>query len=187
MRTFKFVLALAVASPGPAFACRDEPELKLSWLKIADLVVVAQVSNYRAVPDFNDPIAAAHHYELLEQALVAPPEQRERIKQQLRPAFARIDVKVGEVLAGTLPEALEVTWDTNLFKLPENLKAGSYLLALHAPGKYETTRARTKTWTVLSPICDLSFLVPSDSKEAGAIRAYLLNASNRSAVGAQEK
>lgn len=179
MRVPKVVLAILAAFPSPALACRDEPELRLSWLKIADLVVVAQVSNYRVVPDFHDPIAAAHRYELLQRALVATPEEREKIRQQVGLAsdFARIDVAVEEVLAGTPPERLDVTWDTSWFKLPERLEPGSYLIALQAPGKYVRTPARAKTWTVLSPICELSFLVPSNSKVAAEIRERLQSKS----------
>ena len=73
-------------SSSPALACRDEPELRLSALKNADLIVVAEVSNYRVEPDFYD------------------------WNGQVRPAmdFARIDVKVEEVLRGSLPDTLEL-------------------------------------------------------------------------------
>lgn len=175
MARLAIMLALLGLAPVPALACRDEPELKMSWVGRADLVVVAQVSNYRVVPDFHDPIAAAHRYELLERALVATAEQREQIRRQVGLAsdFARIDVRVEEVLVGTAPEKLEVTWDTSWFKLPERLESGSYLIALQAPGKYAITPARAKTWTVLSPVCEVSFLIPSSSKDAAAIRQQL--------------
>jgi hypothetical protein len=179
MRSLSVVLAIAAAFPAPALACRDEPELQLSHLKSADLVVVAQVSNYRIVPDFNDPIAAAHRYELLQLALAAAPEERETIRRQIGRAsdFARIDVAIEEVLSGTAPESLVVTWDTSWFKLPEQFEPGSYLIALQAPGKYVRTRARATSWTVLSPVCERSFLVPSSSKEAEAIRQQLRSGS----------
>lgn len=180
MRGFQVFLAIFAVLPAPALACRDEPELRLSWLRNADLVVVAQVSNYRVVPDFHDPIAANHRYKLLEQALVAAPEERERIRRQMRLAsdFARIDVKVEDVLVGTPPERLEVTWDTSWFKLPESLEPGSYLIALQAPGKYVRTPARARSWTVLSPVCEMSFLMPSNSKAAAAVRKQLRHASS---------
>lgn len=173
------LLITLVGFSAPALACRDEPELRLSWLNQADLVLVGHVSHYRVVPDFHDPVAAAHRYELLERALVATPEQREQIRRQVGLAsdFARVDVRVEEVLIGTRPERLEVTWDTSWFKLPESLEPGSYLMALQAPGKLVRTPARSRTWTVLSPICEQSFLVPSTSKAAAAIRQELQKAN----------
>ena len=179
MRGGHILLAFLGAVSAPALACRDEPEIVMSRLGDADLVLVAQVSNYRVVPDFHDPIAAAHRYDLLERALVATPEQREQIRRQVGLAsdFARIDVGVEEVLVGIPPERFEVTWDTSWFKLPESLEPGSYLIALQAPGKYVRTPARAKSWTVISPTCELSFLVPSNSKDAAAIRRQLRSTS----------
>ena len=158
MRGLKVLLALCAVFSSPALACRDEPELRLSWLKTADLVVVAHVSNYRVEPDFL--------------------EINGRV--QRIPNFARIDVRVEEVLRGIAPETLEVTWDTSWFQLPGNLEAGSYLIALWAPGKYERTLERAKTWTVLSPVCERSFLIPSTSEDAAAIREHLRTVGDRS-------
>lgn len=179
MRGVQIVLALFVALPAPALACSREPELVMSRLGDADLIVVGEVSNYRPTPDFNDPIIAAYHYELLERALVSTPEKLEQIKRQIRFEFARIDVRVTEVLQGTLPEGIEVTWDTSWFRLPDSLEEGSYLMALEAPGKLGRTPARAKSWTVLSPICEQSFLIPSSSEAAAAIREHLRNTRNR--------
>ncbi len=169
------LLITLVGFSTPALACRDEPELRLSWLSRADLVIIGQVSNYRIVPDFNDPIAARVRYELLERALGANPEEREVIRSNMRSAsdYAHLDVQVEEVLAGTVPERLEVTWDTSWFRLPDSLEPGSYLIALQAPGKGAVSPARARSWTVLSPICEQSFLIPSGSKDAVAIRQQL--------------
>ena len=175
MARVALLLLALVGCSAPALACRDEPELRLGWLRRADLVVVGQVSNYRIVPDFNDPIAARVRYDLLEKALVATPEEREAIRRSMRSAsdYAHIDVQVEEVLAGTVPERLQVTWDTSWFRLPDRLEPGSYLIALEAPGKGAVSPARARSWTVLSPICEQSFLVRSESKEADAIRHQL--------------
>lgn len=176
MRGLKFILAVSACFSGPAIACRDEPELRLSWLKTADLIVIAQVSNYRIVPDFHDSVAAGYRYELLQKALTATPEQRTDIQRRVRLAsdFARIDVTIAEVLAGAAPANMDVTWDTGWFRLPDELAPGSYLLALRAPGKVGISPARARSWTVLSPTCERSFLVESGSAAAAEIRQELL-------------
>jgi hypothetical protein len=175
MARFLLLLAVLAGCPTSALACRDEPELVLSWLGTADLVVVGHVSNYRIVPDFHDPIAAGHRYELLQRALTATPEQRAEIQRSMRRAsdFARIDLQVEEILAGAAPDELEITWDTSWFQLPDNLRPGSYLIALRAPGKAGASPARANSWTVLSPVCQSSFLVPAGSADAAAIRREL--------------
>jgi hypothetical protein len=154
------LLITLVGFSTPALACRDEPDLRLSWLSRADLVLVGHVSNYRVVPDFH--------------------EVNGQVKRS--PDFARIDVRVGEVLQGAPPDELEVTWDTSWFELPKSFKEGSYLIALHAPGKHVTSPARAKSWTILSPVCERSFLVPSSSQDAAAIRKQLLDARGNTKI-----
>ncbi|HEY0629553.1 MAG TPA: hypothetical protein VGD23_09500 [Sphingomicrobium sp.] len=175
MARVALLLLTLIGYSTPALACRDEPELELSWLSRADLVIVGRVSNYRITPDFNDPVAARVRYDLLERALAANPEEREAIRRNIRSAsdYAHLDVQVEEVLVGTVPERLEVTWDTSWFRLPDRLEPGLYLIALQAPGKGAVSPARARSWTVLSPICEQSFLIPSGRKDAVAIRQQL--------------
>ena len=151
-------MAFSIAFSSPALACRDEPELRLGALKNADLIVVAEVSNYRVEPDFY--------------------EWNGRLGRGRD--FARIDVRVDEVLRGSPPNELEVTWDTNWFQLPNSLEEGSYLIALYAPGKYLKTQKRARTWTVISPACERSFLIRSNTEDAAAIREQLRTITGQS-------
>ncbi len=168
----------AVLLSAPAQACRMHAPLKLEDVRFAELVVVGRVANYRIVRD----------HEFRRRMLRSPhltPEMRRQYGPNsiLMSDHARFDVLVDEVLVGTPPRRLTVTWSNSTFALPETMAAGPFVIALRRAGApAPPLRGPSATiWgggdpqalTLLQAPCSSAFMFAVASGEARTLRRML--------------
>jgi len=134
----------------------DAP-IVLSDVNYADVVVVGRVSEYNIIE--TDPAG--------------------------RPTwnYARFVVDIDEVLVGSVPDRISVTWDNSTFELPLEMSAGPFLIALRLPSS-ATPPLRGPSATVLpnrdpdllavlqAPCAD-PFIFEQSSEEARSIRELI--------------
>lgn len=141
----------------PAFACMADEPIVLADVNFADVVVVGRVSNYEIVRD--DP------------------------SERLIWDYARFTIEIDEVLVGSVPDRISVTWDNSTFEEPEELPEGPLLIALRLPssatpplrGPSATIFANRepRLLAVLQAPCSAPFIFDSTSDEARGIRQIL--------------
>jgi len=176
---FAVALTIAALTPGgPAHACRTVAPLHLEDVRFADLVVVGRIARYEIVRDmeFRRKMLASPHLTPDMRKLYEGPEG-------LISDFARFEVRIDEVLAGSAPAAIIVTWDASTFGEPETMPAGPFLIALRdpkspmpplrGPSGYIGPSPDPNLPTVLQAPCSQAFLFESASDEARAVRALL--------------
>ncbi|MFM7333013.1 MAG: hypothetical protein ACKO1H_01150 [Tabrizicola sp.] len=183
----KSSLLAAVASyalwPFPVHSCMMAAELVLEDVRLADVVVIGAIENYKVVLD---PKAREERKALLERLPAdTDPEFREILESQdaFLSDYARFDVLVGEVLLGTASDRISVVWDNSTFGEPDKVPTGSYLVALIAPtspqpplrGPSATVLPRpdASSLSVLQAPCSGAFIFPVDATAVAEIRAIL--------------
>lgn len=134
----------------PAHACMTMAPLELVDVKYADVVVEGRISDYKV--DNPDFLSG----------------------------YARFTILVDEVLVGSAPQTLTVTWDNSTFAEPGTMSAGPFVIALRDPrsgmpplrGPSATSLPNPEpaNLTVLQAPCSIAFIFPSESAEASAIR-----------------
>jgi len=161
----------------PARACETDAELNLNDVKLADVVVIGRVANYRIVldQDFRKKMLASPN--------LSPDIRRIYETGSIMSDYARFDVQVDEVLFGKAPEVLAATWDNSTFSEPEQMGPGPFLIAMRDPSsKMPPLRAPSATilpdpergtLTVLQAPCSSPFIFEPDGEEAKAIRQKL--------------
>jgi hypothetical protein len=175
---------LAFASSEPAHACRIYAGIDLNDVSYADVVVVGRISNYRIVRD----------EDTRRKMLSIPSLSAEMRKTYEDPSeillwdYARFDVLVSEVLTGTAPKKLSVTWDNSTFGEPEKMPSGPFLIALRNPSSKSPPlrgpsatifpNREPKSLTVLQAPCASAFIFEETSSEAQAVRG-IVNARKR--------
>mgnify|MGYP000942973946 CR=1 FL=1 len=180
MRILGFVAAilLIVGASSPALACRVKVQIVLDDVSHADAVLVGRISNYRIIRD-----------EAFRQRMLSSPNLSPALREiyegggPLLPDYARFDIEVAEVLVGTVPSHLSVTWDNSTFAEPEHMTAGPFLIALRDPssaapplrGASATilVNAEPALPTLFQASCADPFLFGADSDEAAEIRRIL--------------
>ncbi len=171
-----FVLTLAAIEP--AFACRLYAPIVIEDVRYADVVLVGRIANYQIVRD-----------EAFRQKMLSNPNLPSDLRktyegsQALLSDYARFDVKVDEVLRGSAPDRLSVTWDNSIFGEPERLAGGSFLIALRqpslptpplrGPGATILPTPEPTLYTLLQAPCSSAFLFEDASDEASAIRRVI--------------
>lgn len=163
----------------PASACPWLEPMELSDVSYADVVVVGRVANYTLILD---PEARRRHQELLAKT---SGKFHEILKKQsgFMSDYARFDIVVEEVLRGTAPDRLTVTWDNSSFGEPKDMPPGPFLIALRkADTPQPPMRGAAATilptpepasLTVLQAPCSGAFLFESTSSTADEIREIL--------------
>jgi hypothetical protein len=171
------VLAAAIAT-APANACRMYAPFHVEDVRYADVVVVGRIANYRIVRDteFRRKMLKSPHLR---------PEDREFYESgtTLLPDYARFDVEVDQILFGTAPRRLAVTWDNSTYGEPETMAAGPFLIALRRPASATAPlrgpsatiwpSREPGTLTVLQAPCSGAFILESQSDQARTIRRIL--------------
>jgi hypothetical protein len=170
-------LALAFSS-GPVDACRTHARLEITDVKYADVIVIGRISHYRIVRDveFRRKMLADPN---LSPAMRGIYEGRNGLLSD----YAAFDIQVDQVLFGSAPATLSVTWDNSTFGEPETMAAGPFLIALRQPNsKMPPLRGPSATilpsrepasLTVLQAPCSSPFIFESTGEEARAIRLLL--------------
>ena len=168
----------ALTATAPAHACRMNAPLNIEDVRFADVVVVGRIANYRIVRD----------HEFRRKMLASPhmrPEDRKHYgpTTSLMPDYARFEIVVDEVLAGTAPKRIVATWDNSTFGVPETMAPGPYLIALRRPtSRIPPLRGPSATiWanrepgllTMLQAPCSIPFKFPSNSDHALTIRRMM--------------
>lgn len=162
-------LALATLSALPAGACRVHVPINLGDVHYASTVVVGRISNYRIVLDPKAREARAR-------ILANSPDMSREVRQMLESQtaflsdYARFDVIVDDVLFGTAPGVVSVTWQNSTFGEPASMAPGPYLIALRAPGSVAPDPTLP---TLLQAPCSSPFLFPVASEEAVAVRRII--------------
>ncbi|MCW3796205.1 hypothetical protein OMW55_00070 [Sphingomonas sp. BN140010] len=182
MFSSKFDVALAAASlviSTPAYACRTDAELDLHDVRFADVVLVGRVLNYRIVRD-----EAFRRRQLSDPNL---PDDMRKIYSDpdklLLSDYARFEVLVDEVLTGSVPSKIVVTWDNSTFGEPKEMESGPFLLALRRPGSVMPplrgpsatilTNKEPNLLTLLQAPCSSPFLFKTTSEQAQAVRQLI--------------
>ena len=137
----------------PAHACITSVPVELADIEYADVVVVGRIDSYERVGN-----------------------------EELISSYAKFDVLVDEVLLGTAPQVVSVTWDNSTFGEPATMQPGPFLIALRDPG-YRMPPLRSSgsifpnpkpdLLTLLQAPCSSPFMFANGSEEAKAIRQRL--------------
>jgi hypothetical protein len=172
---FAAAIVLALSASEPALACRTYSKIVLDDVRYADVVVVGRISGYRIVRD------EAFRQEMLSNPNLSPEGRRMyEGRDSLLPDYARFEIQVDEVLFGSAPNRLSVTWDNSTFGEPEEMGVGPFLIALRRPssttpplrGPSATIlpNAEPDLYTVLQAPCSSPFLFENMSNEASIVR-----------------
>lgn len=176
--------ASAFAFPTASHACRVYVRATLEDVRFADVVVVGRVSGYRIVRD------EAFRRRMLASPRLSPDLRKiySDPRETLLSDYARFEIRVEEVLAGSAPGRLSVTWDNSTFGEPDRMAPGPYLIALRRPtsarpplrGPSATILPNPdpKALTLLQAPCSGAFIYEVGSEEARTIR-NLLKARSR--------
>ena len=188
MRDYVFAALLnigALIAASSASACPWLERLELNDVSYADVVVVGRVTNYTLVLD---PEARQRRQKLLTKTTG---KLHEILKNQssFMSDYARFDLVVEEVLHGTAPATLTVTWDNSSFGEPKTIAPGPYLIALRkADSPRPPMRGGAATilptpdpasMTVLQAPCSGPFLFESPSDHADRVRQILKTGSKQ--------
>jgi hypothetical protein len=157
----------------PAQACRDIEEADLKDLKFANAVVVGRIANYEIVPD--QKIRERRKEELAKPDLSEFQRKLWNSNKFFIEDYARFDVIVDEVLLGTAPSTLHVTWDSGTQVEPEAMPPGPYVIALSDPHglPHDRVTGDREAPTVLHLVCRDAFIFKAESNEAKAVRRIL--------------
>lgn len=168
----------AVTAAAPARACRIYVPLNIEDVRFADVVVVGRIANYRIVRD----------HEFRRKMLASPhmrPEDRKHYgpTSSLLPDYARFEIVVDEVLAGTAPKRIVATWDNSTFGEPETMASGPFVIALRRPASpIPPLRGPSATilpnrepgsLTLLQAPCSSPFMFESNSDHARTVRRMM--------------
>jgi hypothetical protein len=175
------ILVAALASmiaTAPANACRIHVPLDLEHVRMADIVVVGRISNYRIERD----------EETRRQALKSPnlaAEQRRFYegRGRLWTDSAMFEVEVDEVLFGKAPKKLLLSWNHSTYPEPETMPAGPYLIAImrprpasrppQGPVGLDPPGHQPVPFIVLEQPCSAGFIFETGSEEARTLRRML--------------
>lgn len=132
------VLAIVSTVPGPAAACAIAAVLDLRDLLLADVIVTGVIRDYQVVPD----LEAEQRYRAARRGVIESlgddisPDLRATLESDgFLSDYARFRILVDQVLVGTVPPDITVTWDNSTFREPESLdESQRYLIALRRPG-----------------------------------------------------
>jgi hypothetical protein len=192
-------LAFAMlAGAGPAQACMVDAPIDLEDVQYADVVVVGRISNYAIVPDLE---ARRDRQRMLAEVRDLPADVRRELGMDLEweqdlqrqtgfmTDYARFDIIVEEVLAGTAGRSHTVSWDNSTFGEPESMPPGPFLIALRdprsslpplrGPSATITPNREPGSLTVLQAPCADAFIFERASEQATAVRSILERRSGR--------
>ena len=169
----------ATIAPTAAQGCIVYVPPTLEDVRLADLVVIGTIENYRIVRD------EASRRRLLAQPNL-PSELRklyENPKELILSDYARFEIRIHNVLVGQASNSVTVTWDNSTFGEPSSMKPGPYLIALRRPKSFSPplrgpsgtiSPARDpKALTVLQAPCSSAFIYAVGSEEAEAVERIL--------------
>lgn len=170
MRRFPAVLALAVAmtaAPSWATACAMYRPWDPQDVRDADAVVVGRVSGYRVVLDQE---GRRRNREIMARdpemaAILGRGEPRGLLSD-----VASFDLRVDQVLVGSVPRRMRVRWDPSTFGSPDEMPDGRYLVALRVPGP---DARDPSAFMVFRQPCSGAFLLPGGSPDAVAVLRVL--------------
>jgi hypothetical protein len=184
MRGFAFVALFnlgAMLAAGPTSACIDIAPIDLHDVSYADVVVVGRVTKYTLVLDSE---ARKRHQEFLAHSSGKVRELLGKANSFMTD-YARLQIAVEEVLRGTAPHTVTVTWDNTAFS--ETMPPTSYLIALRSSGSpLPPLRGATATilpdpdpasLSVLRAPCSAAFFFESTSTDADIVRQILNSGS----------
>jgi hypothetical protein len=160
VKTLWIALAFAVAAwpLWPAHACEHPKEADLSALTLANTVVVGRIDHYEIVRD--------------QEARKREPDSNSASYAE---DYARFEILVDEVLLGSAPRTLRVTWDGYWMAEPHTMPPGPYLIALRDSRQLPDNfvRGDRAAPTVLQLPCQDAFIIPAASTVANTVRRNL--------------
>ncbi len=180
LRSMIAAAALSAAiAPTAAQGCIVYVPPTLEDVRLADLVVIGTIENYRIVRD-----EAGRRQRLAQPNL--PSELRKLYqdpKGTILSDYARFDIRIHDVLVGQAPDRVAVTWDNSTFAEPSKMKPGRYLIALRRPNSPSpplrgpsgtiAPAGDPKALTVLQAPCSSAFIYAVGSEEAEAVQRIL--------------
>lgn len=181
MSKFSFVSLLLIGlilAGRSASACLIRAETDLHDVQYSDVVVIGSIDNYRVILD----PAMRQNQKGIPGNSTELPKRPDRNSGFITD-YARFDISVDEVLRGTAPKILDVTWDNSTFGEPEHMLLGPFLIALRYPSsRIPPFRGPSATvlptpdpsaLTVLQAPCAEPLIFKSKSMETGLIRRIL--------------
>ena len=153
------VFAAAPLPLWPAHACEHPSEADLSDLRHANTVVIGRINHYEIVRD----------QEIRKRA---PDPNRDSYSED----YARFEILVDEVLLGSAPRRLLVTWDGYWMAEPTTMPPGPFLFALRDSRQLPNDRVRgdRAAPTIVQLPCQDAFILPAASAAADSARQILL-------------
>lgn len=180
-KALTLALGLGLLSASPAEACRIRASFVAEDVRLAELVVIGRIANYRIVLDED---GARQRRKILERTDLDP-----SLRASLEAAqgslwdYARFDILVDQVLVGKAGAKLTATWDNSTFPEPASMPPGEYLIALrYAASPAPPLRGPSATLapnrepalpTVLQAPCAGAFVLPVGSREAIDVRTVI--------------
>lgn len=175
---FITTIMFCLAASQPALACISSSSIVLDDIQYADVVLVGRISNYHIVRD-----------EAFRKMMLSNSKLSEDVRKiyegrgSLLSDYARFEIQVEEVLVGSAPSRLSVTWDNSTFGEPEEIAPGQFLIALRkssstlpplrGPSATVFANAEPGLFTLLQAPCSSPFLFENTSDEASEVRRIL--------------
>jgi hypothetical protein len=160
---------VTMIATAPAHACRIYRPIRLEDVRSADVVLVGRISNYRIIRDhdFRRKMLANPNLPANDRKLYENP------RTFLLTDYARFDVTADEMLVGTAPKTLSLSWRNSTFAEPETMAAGPYLIALRRRSAAIPADPGEPPLTILQAGCSSPFMFETHSDQARAVRRIL--------------
>jgi hypothetical protein len=170
-----------------AAACVASARFDPTDVQYANTVVIGRIENYRIIRD----LAARERWHALNRKLLAQPDIDAEFRKFLQkepegflPDFARFDIVVAEVLAGTAPERLTVTWNNSTYGEPSALPDVPMMIALQDARSRKPPLRGVSAYISPAPDPDLPTVLQAPCADAFLFEAASLRAKAvRSAIG----
>ncbi len=179
--SFLFVAISMVTLDSMALACAAPSLIELNDVKFANIVVIGTIIDYKIVKN------EKFRRQMLKSKYLSAEDRRIYAGSELlRTDFARFKIVVSQVLFGTAPKTLSVSWDyPESLDIPKRMANRPLLIALHwryndvffrQGGSYSTLSDRDpKLVTILQAPCAGPFIFDSVGSDARAIKVILAN------------
>jgi hypothetical protein len=166
---------IMVTQTQAATACFTMAPFKIEDVQFADVVVIGRISNYQIIRDVE-----------FRERMLANPNLRADLRRiyeepngKLMSDYARFDIQSSQILKGTAPRTMTVTWDNSTFGEPDQMAPGPYVIALRNPqSQLPPLRGPSATispskeperLTVLQAPCGPAFIIPADDANVRTI------------------
>jgi hypothetical protein len=154
---------MLVASP--AYSCGFYSARRWSDVRYADTIVLANIVKYELISEI-------------------PPEEQRRIasikdpeikqdlikRWQLSPRYAKLTLRITDVIKGEAPSRLTVAWHNSTFQLPKTMPASPHFIALQIAAHGERS---SKLPIILQASCSSPFMFEAKSEEGQIFKRFM--------------